>query len=166
MEELASEAACFSAAWDAIVNPQLFCSSATCGANNSSSLRNRTLSWSVCDNAPSSCPTTTDRQECQISECFPGSDKLFEVKGYAGGEEFSYLAKNVVLATGSYDRPNRIDLKGEDNTDFVVHSLGELESRISSGQISPSSDPVVVVGAGLSAADAIVTLKSNDIKTR
>ena len=36
---------------------------------------------------------------------------------------FQYLAKNVVLATGSYDRPNSLDIPGE--------GLGMISNKMS-----------------------------------
>ena len=51
---------------------------------------------------------TPSMRRCPVSECFPGSERLFEVKGFTtSGEEtdedgqpvakeFRYLAKNVV----------------------------------------------------------------------
>ncbi len=172
MEELASDAALFPATWDAIVNPQLFCG--VLGG-----CRTRTSSWSVSSCAGAAAnggarSAASTQSRCPVSQCFPGSEKLFEVRGYraeaAGGDgggkaetkEFRYLAKNVVLATGSYDLPNRVRLPGED-LDFVVHSLAELEDRL---RTRASDDPVVVVGAGLSAADAVVMLRGAKVKIR
>lgn len=65
---------------------------------------------------------------------------------------FNYRTKNVVLATGSYDKPNRLEKPGE-NLDFVVHSLQEMEQKMT--QLDQTGHPILIVGAGLSAADAI-----------
>ena len=53
---------------------------------------------------------------------------------------------------------------------FVLHSLKELEAAISSGDLaaaasSSAADPVLVVGAGLSAADAIVAAMNQGVRT-
>lgn len=48
-------------------------------------------------------------------------------------KSFKYLTKRVVLATGSHDVPNRLNVYGE-NLPFVLHSLTELEDAISSGE--------------------------------
>ncbi|XP_068604775.1 oxidative stress induced growth inhibitor 1 [Brachionichthys hirsutus] len=69
---------------------------------------------------------------------------------------FSLLAHNVVLATGTHDIPARLGVEGE-SLPFVCHSFWELEAAISRGELDQSSNPVLVVGAGLSAADAILT---------
>merc|ERR1711860_124582 len=44
---------------------------------------------------------------------------------------FQYLAENVVLATGSYDKPNILAIEGE-NLDYVVHSLKGMEQKMDS----------------------------------
>ena len=66
------------------------------------------------------------------------------------------MTKNVVLATGSYDVPNKLAVRGE-TLPFVLHSLQDLEKEIASGLIDKDSGPIMIIGAGLSAADAIST---------
>ncbi|XP_041806189.1 oxidative stress induced growth inhibitor 1 [Chelmon rostratus] len=68
---------------------------------------------------------------------------------------FSLLAHNVVLATGTHDIPARLGVEGE-SLPFICHSFWELEAAISRGELDQSSDPVLVVGAGLTAADAVL----------
>lgn len=68
---------------------------------------------------------------------------------------FSLLARNVVLATGTNDIPARLGVTGE-SLPFVCHSFWELEAAISRGELDQMSDPVLVVGAGLTAADAVL----------
>ncbi|XP_074503981.1 oxidative stress induced growth inhibitor 1 [Sebastes fasciatus] len=77
--------------------------------------------------------------------------------GSAVSEEvpFSLLAHNVVLATGTHDIPARLGVEGE-SLPYVCHSFWELEAAISRGELDQSSDPVLVVGAGLTAADAVL----------
>ncbi|ODM98978.1 Oxidative stress-induced growth inhibitor 2 [Orchesella cincta] len=94
---------------------------------------------------------------------------LWHVKGYTrdpanGGrkKDFSYLTKHLVLATGSSDSPNILNVPGE-HLDFVLHSLKHLEQLITSGQLNQDSDPVLIVGAGLSAADAIIAARFHSI---
>ncbi|CAL1538647.1 unnamed protein product [Lymnaea stagnalis] len=94
----------------------------------------------------------------------------WEVRGYStvmddqgqvvARQEFCYVAPHVVLATGAYDIPNRLGVEGE-NLPCVVHCLGEFEQRLAQCE-AQTTDPVLVVGAGLSAADAILmALESN-----
>ena len=111
----------------------------------------RSYSWSTSKCRPRRCVPT---KGCSLSS----ESDLWEVTGVqtlATGEvrPFQYLTKNIVLATGSYDKPNSLDIPGE-SSDFVVHSLKEMEDRIVSGDVDDG--PVMIVGAGLSAADAII----------
>ncbi|RVE72507.1 hypothetical protein OJAV_G00038790 [Oryzias javanicus] len=70
-------------------------------------------------------------------------------------EPFSLLAHNVVLATGTHDIPARLGVDGE-SLPFVCHSFWQLEAAICRGELDQSSDPVLIVGAGLTAADAVL----------
>nr|XP_015220594.1 PREDICTED: oxidative stress-induced growth inhibitor 1 [Lepisosteus oculatus] len=87
---------------------------------------------------------------------------VWEVQGVRGsdgqgaeGEPFSVRARSVVLATGTQDVPARLGAEGED-LPFVAHSFLELEAAMASGQVGEGSAPVLVVGAGLTAADAVL----------
>lgn len=78
------------------------------------------------------------------------------------------LTNTIVLATGMFDVPKKVGFPGEDFP-FVVHSvqaLDALERKITESSISSQpeldleSPWVVVVGSGLSAADAVLHLRS------
>jgi len=93
-------------------------------------------------------------------DVLPGTQELWQVTGHVRTEEgveedFHYVTPNVVLATGGFDLPNRINVAGEHHS-FVIKSLAVMEQLIASRKLSSSSDPVLIVGAGLSAADAII----------
>ena len=83
-------------------------------------------------------------------------------------EEFCISALNVVLATGTYDIPNKLGVSGE-SLPCVSHSLHEFESVINnkltltSDPVTLTPDPVLIVGAGLSAADAVLMALDNEI---
>jgi len=66
---------------------------------------------------------------------------------------FNICAKTVVLACGTNDQPNMLRVSGED-LPFVKHYFSTTELA----QLSSQSKPVVVIGSGLSAADAITVL--------
>lgn len=89
------------------------------------------------------------------------SQGLWEVRGYQQLQgdthvPFSLFAENVVLATGASDSPARLGVEGED-LPYVFHSVHDLGVAVSChGKLGSSSDPVLVVGAGLSAADAVL----------
>nr|XP_028595383.1 oxidative stress-induced growth inhibitor 1 [Podarcis muralis] len=87
------------------------------------------------------------------------SGSLFQVDGFlttvSGTQPFSVYAENVVLATGTYDSPSRLGVKGE-HLPFVHHTLSALEEAVKNKEIGMMSDPILIVGAGLTAADAIL----------
>ncbi|XP_062929712.1 oxidative stress induced growth inhibitor 1 [Mobula hypostoma] len=88
------------------------------------------------------------------------SPSLWEVQGYQSWSDgtqtpFLIYAENVVLATGTHDEPLWLGVQGED-LPFVGHSVSELEAAVVQGRLNEFSEPVLIVGAGLSAADAIL----------
>ena len=88
----------------------------------------------------------------------PHSNK-YKVLGHdSEGKDFEYVSPRVVLATGNCDQANSLDIPGE-NLPFVLHSLNELETLLSESKVKPSSDPILIVGAGLSAADAVIATR-------
>lgn len=81
-----------------------------------------------------------------------------------------YRAKRVVLAKGTSTSPRMLNITGE-KLSFVLHSLTKLDVIIRKTQLLPcwripmpstsrinSSDPVLIVGSGLSVADALILL--------
>jgi len=146
--------------WDPIINPSLF--SLPRGLSDtprgSYPLRNSFRACSLLSRSLS-CPKRQEKSSC-----------MFEVSGYELSNEgtgqtemkyFKYLAKNVVLATG-LDKPNRLGIPGEELS-FVIHNLRDLEKMIESGGLTPNSDPIMIIGAGLSAADAIISVQGYNI---
>ncbi|CAD5125876.1 DgyrCDS14067 [Dimorphilus gyrociliatus] len=65
---------------------------------------------------------------------------------------FCYRASYVVLATGQSDIKEKLGVIGE-HEDYVVNNVRDVLV-----DFNDSTDPVLVVGAGLSAADSILTL--------
>ncbi|MEQ2214987.1 hypothetical protein XENOCAPTIV_025252, partial [Xenoophorus captivus] len=97
-----------------------------------------------------------------------GGGTLWEVRGYRQVQSdthvpFSLFAENVVLATGASDSPVRLAVEGED-LPFVFHSISDLCLAVSQGKLDVNSDPVLVVGAGLSAADAVLCACNSNIR--
>ncbi|XP_036400080.1 oxidative stress-induced growth inhibitor 1-like [Megalops cyprinoides] len=85
---------------------------------------------------------------------------LYQVQGVREDKEgeggaFCLYARNVVLATGTYDCPSRLGVGGED-LPYVFHTVADLERAIRAGRLRPDSHPLLVVGAGLTAADAVL----------
>lgn len=96
------------------------------------------------------------------------SQGLWEVRGYQQLQgdthiPFSLFAENVVLATGASDLPARLGVEGEDFP-YVFHSVRDLDIAVNcQGNLGPASDPVLVVGAGLTAADAVLCSYNSSI---
>ncbi|KAL1115358.1 hypothetical protein AAG570_007388 [Ranatra chinensis] len=86
-------------------------------------------------------------------------------------EHVSVLGRHflcLVLATGSTDIPNRLNIPGEEDSRWVHHDLRHLEDALEEiGRRShPSQDrgDVLVVGAGLSAADAVLGARFHGLR--
>uniref|UniRef100_A0A1A8G438 Oxidative stress induced growth inhibitor family member 2 n=2 Tax=Nothobranchius korthausae TaxID=1143690 RepID=A0A1A8G438_9TELE len=97
-----------------------------------------------------------------------GGGTLWEVRGYRQVQNkthvpFSLFAENVVLATGASDSPVRLGVEGED-LPFVFHSISNMGLAVSQRKLDRNSDPVLIVGAGLSAADAVLCACSSNIR--
>ncbi|KAM9308414.1 oxidative stress-induced growth inhibitor 2 [Gastrophryne carolinensis] len=114
-----------------------------------------------------------DSQDVPVEPCIdkengePLLKKNWEVHGYrraADGshQPFCIFAESVILATGTFDAPARLEVQGED-LPFVSHSIAEFEEVVSKGRLSDIVDPVLVVGSGLTAADAILCAHNNNI---
>ncbi|XP_051887564.1 oxidative stress induced growth inhibitor 1 [Pristis pectinata] len=103
------------------------------------------------------CVTRESRED---GTCCQAAPSLWEVQGYQTSRDgsrtpFLIRAENVVLATGTHDEPVRLGVEGED-LPYVCHSISELEVAVAQGRLNQFSDPVLIVGAGLTAADAIL----------
>uniref|UniRef100_A0A8D0L3I7 L-amino-acid oxidase n=1 Tax=Sphenodon punctatus TaxID=8508 RepID=A0A8D0L3I7_SPHPU len=91
----------------------------------------------------------------------------WEVRGYQRASDgthvpFCLFAENVALATGTFDSPGRLQVEGDDFP-FVFHSMSEFEIAINKGKLCGKVDPVLIVGAGLTAADAVLCAYNNNI---
>eukprot|EP00092_Neocalanus_flemingeri_P004717 GFUD01005082.1.p1 GENE.GFUD01005082.1~~GFUD01005082.1.p1 ORF type:complete len:665 (+),score=145.51 GFUD01005082.1:135-2129(+) len=149
--------------WDPILNPSLF----SCSYKQSPIFPNisslQDYSRSLSENY------RIRNKHCVGQLC--SQETLFEVTGYEvetnqeGRKEmkqFKYLTKNVVLATGQTDEPNKLGAPGEEFP-FVLHKLKELDDLVMAGKLTTNSDPVMIVGAGLSAADAIISAQGHGL---
>ncbi|KAK0179137.1 hypothetical protein PV327_007956 [Microctonus hyperodae] len=101
------------------------------------------------------------------------------VQGYENlsGKRFHYKCKNVVIATGTTNSFNRLGIAGEETQScWVTHQLNDFETRLDrlvgkckkcaakrKNQDLSQIDPVLVIGAGLSAADAIMAARNRGI---
>jgi thioredoxin reductase (NADPH) len=86
----------------------------------------------------------------ELVECVDGSDGRFVVRTRtANGTAGHYLARKIVIATGYYDLPNRLDVPGEDLS-HVSHYYTEPHPYW--------KKDVVVIGGNNSAAEAALDL--------
>lgn len=60
-------------------------------------------------------------------------------------EKLFFTANHIVLATGNSDKPNKLNVFGEDQW-FVRHYLNNLESLLKEDKLNEESDPVLIVG--------------------
>ena len=126
--------------------------------------------------------TNVRRISCnKLFNCEPnqtGSQLLWEVSGLIDKRdrkkasslsqkgdlmEFKYLCKHLVLANGATDLHNELKVKGE-NLRYVLKSIRELEDKIKEDLPRLQKDPLLVVGSGLSAADAILLAQKHHIR--
>ena len=77
--------------------------------------------------------------------------------------EFRFLCKHLILAVGSAGFYNELHVKGE-NYNFILHTIHDLEEKIKTNLLYLRKHPLVVVGAGLSAADCILLAFKHRIK--
>lgn len=78
----------------------------------------------------------------------------------------AYVCKKLVLANGGNDLANRLGIKGEEmSLPWLKYDLPLLEKVID--RLSPQErlnlKPVLIVGAGLSSADAIISCRESGI---
>ncbi|XP_053571160.1 oxidative stress-induced growth inhibitor 2 isoform X1 [Bombina bombina] len=93
--------------------------------------------------------------------------KNWEIQGYQRAaddshQSFCLFAETLVLATGTFDAPARLGVNGED-LPYVSHSVTEFESAVIKGKLNGIVDPILIVGAGLTAADAVLCAYNNKI---
>lgn len=77
--------------------------------------------------------------------------------------EFKYYSKHLVLAIGACDLHNKLNVKGE-NHRFILDSIRELEDKIKEDLNRLQKDPLLIIGSGLTAADAILLAKKYHIR--
>lgn len=97
------------------------------------------------------------------------NNELWEVSGFVQSNnnkdkyEFRFLCKHLILAVGAAGLYNELNVKGE-NYNFILHSINDLEDKIKTNLSYLRKYPLIVVGAGLSAADCILLALKYRIK--
>jgi thioredoxin reductase len=77
--------------------------------------------------------------------------------------EFRFFCKHLVLANGANDLHNELKVKGETSR-FILRSIRDLEEKIKEDLTRLQKDPLLIVGSGLSAADAILLAQKYHIR--
>lgn len=78
----------------------------------------------------------------------------------------TYTCKYLVLANGASDSPNKLEIsKHKKDPKWLQHDVRTLENELDRyvEEKADDFDPVVVVGAGLSAADAVIAARARNI---
>lgn len=81
-------------------------------------------------------------------------------------QQIVYSCNNLVLANGASDLPNRLGLPAETfDLPWVLHDLRRLEDKLDEFRrgVAGTPDPVLIIGAGLSAADAVIATRFRNI---
>ena len=90
----------------------------------------------------------------------------WKVTGWQEGRgHFEYITKRVVLATGNSDHPNRLNIDGED-LPFVFHSISDMDRVLTDAKNRNLKESVLIVGSGLTAADAILACKQYSVPVK
>ena len=107
------------------------------------------------------------RNNATVTEVrFDDSTNLWHVCGWQDTVgAFEYVTPKVVLATGNSDVPNKLNVSGED-LPFVLHSVSQLETVLHKTNRSKLDHPILIVGAGLSAADAVIACQQSQVPVK
>lgn len=113
-------------------------------------------------------PSSKAIQVVPYSSCDSKSNWLVNAVDLNTGERISYSCKYLVLANGSSDQPNRLECsKGRKDPPWLFYDLRNLEQNLDNyvkeRQINEDVDPVLVIGAGLSAADAVIAVRGRNV---
>ncbi|CAH0550816.1 unnamed protein product [Brassicogethes aeneus] len=82
------------------------------------------------------------------------------------GKTTTYSCKYLVLANGSSDLPNKLEIsQGDKEPDWLISDMMTLESQLDEETKTNRGEvqPVLIVGAGLSAADAVIATRGRNI---
>lgn len=91
---------------------------------------------------------------------------LVETYDAVSGKRVTYTCKDLILSNGANDLPNQLAVEDKnDSPTWLLHDLRSLEDELDRylGQRSAEPDPVLIVGAGLSAADAVIATRGRNV---
>lgn len=138
-----------------------------CDSNRDNEKHTSLLDINECRDCSEECvPEETMEVLCECASAEQSARWL--VTGYDNttGRQVHYTCRNLVLANGASDLPNRLGLPAETHgLPWLLHNLRTLETKLDEfvGSVVGSPDPVLVIGAGLSAADAVIATRFRNI---
>lgn len=121
------------------------------------------------ENAACQCTGNASNGWCGRKQCFARALWLVEGFDQVSGQPFTYVSQKVVIATGCTSKPNRLNVPGElMKSSRIVHDSGSVEGlvmriREEADRDQTGVDPILIVGAGLSAADAVLTARFHSV---
>ncbi|XP_034230097.1 oxidative stress-induced growth inhibitor 2-like [Thrips palmi] len=121
------------------------------------------------ENAVCQCTETVANEWCGRRQCFARALWLVEGFDQVSGQAFTYVSQKVVIATGCTSKPNRLNVPGElTKSNHIVHDSGSVEElvrriREEADRDQTGVDPILIVGAGLSAADAVLAARFHSV---
>lgn len=121
------------------------------------------------EKASCQCTENASNDWCGRRQCFARALWLVEGFDQVNREPFCYVSQKVVIATGCTSKPNRLNVPGElTNNNRVVHDFGSVEELVTrireeADRDQTGVDPILIVGAGLSAADAVLTARFHSV---
>ena len=138
----------------------LSCDSSTCDSFSSDSLRNsRSLELKSASRVPFRISPVCDPDQ--------RANWAVETRNVESGESTTYHCKYLVLANGASDLPNRLDFsKTKKDPSWLFHDLRSLEYYLDHyirEKGVEEVEPVMIVGAGLSAADAVIATRGRNV---
>lgn len=104
------------------------------------------------------------RQGCDSADA--KAHWIVETYNSLTGKRVAYKCRELVLANGAHDLPNQLTVEEENNNPpWLLHDLRSLEDELDKYLEEQASDPdpVLVVGAGLSAADAVIATRGRNV---
>lgn len=115
-----------------------------------------------------SCGSSLDFNKCSVPYSSTQESSKWLVKAYdhETGQNVIYTCNYLVLATGASDLPNRLEISTVKNDPkWLLYDLRTLEHNLDECLHNGETemDPVLIVGAGLSAADAVIAVRGRNI---
>lgn len=133
-------------------------SSNSCDSINVNNLRNtRSLELTNIEKVPFKIKPSNDTDK--------ENNWLVETHNMESGETTTYYCKYLILANGASDLPNKLQItQNEKEISWLFHDLPTLEKHLDrKNPTMEEVDPVLIVGAGLSAADAVIATRGRNV---